>query len=56
MKLYRSRPDKRWSLTYCISFVVMADEGLAEALTGDRRFEQAGFKALRRDPRVFLCP
>jgi predicted nucleic acid-binding protein len=46
MDLYRSRHDKEWSLTDCISFVVMADEGLAEALTGDRHFEQAGFKAL----------
>ena len=46
MDLYRSRHDKDWSLTDCISFVVMADEGLAEALTGDRHFEQAGFKAL----------
>jgi hypothetical protein len=46
MELYRSRHDKEWSLTDCISFVVMADEGLAEALTGDRHFEQAGFKAL----------
>ncbi len=46
MDLYRSRHDKEWSLTDCISFVVMADEGLAEALTGDRHFEQAGFKAM----------
>jgi predicted nucleic acid-binding protein len=46
LKLYRDRPDKAWSLTDCISFVVMADEGLTEALTGDRHFEQAGFKAL----------
>ena len=30
----------------CISFVVMQDEGLTEALTGDGHFEQAGFKAL----------
>lgn len=45
-ELYRSRNDKGWSLTDCISFVVMADEGLAEALTGDRHFEQAGFVAL----------
>ena len=46
LELYRARPDKEWSLTDCISFVVMADEGLTEALTGDRHFEQAGFKAL----------
>lgn len=44
--LYDGRPDKAWSLTDCISFVVMAEEGLTEALTGDRHFEQAGFKAL----------
>lgn len=46
MELYRQRPDKEWSLTDCISFVVMNDEGLTEALTGDRHFEQAGFVAL----------
>jgi predicted nucleic acid-binding protein len=44
--LYAKRPDKEWSLTDCISFVAMANEGLAEALTGDRHFEQAGFKML----------
>lgn len=45
LDLYRSRSDKAWSLTDCLSFVVMADEGLTEALTGDRHFEQAGFRA-----------
>jgi predicted nucleic acid-binding protein len=44
--LYSTRPDKAWSLTDCISFVVMSDEGVREALTGDRHFEQAGFTAL----------
>ena len=44
--LYRQREDKEWSLTDCISFVVMGDEGLTDALTGDRHFEQAGFTAL----------
>ncbi|MEI9961176.1 MAG: PIN domain-containing protein [Limisphaerales bacterium] len=42
----RERNDKNWSLTDCISFVAMEDEGLQEALTGDQHFEQAGFKAL----------
>ena len=46
LALYDARADKEWSLTDCISFVVMGDEGLAEALTGDRHFEQAGFTAL----------
>ena len=44
--LYWQRPDKEWSLTDCISFVVMTREGIAEALTGDRHFEQAGFVVL----------
>lgn len=45
-ELYRERPDKNWPLTDCISFVVMQDHELTEALTADRHFEQAGFKAL----------
>jgi uncharacterized protein len=45
-ELYRGRPDKDWSLTDCISFVVMKEEQVTEALTGDRHFEQAGFKPL----------
>ena len=28
------------------NFVVMGDERLSEALTGDHHFEQAGFRAL----------
>ncbi len=44
--LYTQRPDKEWSLTDCISFVVMTREGISEALTGDHHFEQAGFVAL----------
>jgi len=44
--MFRQRPDKYWSLTDCISFVVMAREDITEALTGDHHFEQAGFVAL----------
>jgi uncharacterized protein len=44
--LFRSRADKNWPLTDCISFVVMERHGLSEALTADRHFEQAGFKSL----------
>jgi uncharacterized protein len=43
LALYDARPDKERSLTDCISFVVMADEALTDALTGDKHFEQAGF-------------
>lgn len=46
LDLYEDRPDKEWSLTDCISFVVMQGEGLTEALTGDKHFEQAGFVTL----------
>jgi uncharacterized protein len=44
--LYRRRPDKSWSLTDCISFVVMERRTISEALTGDRHFAQAGFVTL----------
>jgi predicted nucleic acid-binding protein len=44
--LYQKRGDKEWSLTDCILFVVMTREGIAEALTGDHHFEQAGFSIL----------
>jgi predicted nucleic acid-binding protein len=46
VQLYESRFDKGWSLTDCISFIVMQDHGIAEALTGDHHFEHAGFQAL----------
>jgi predicted nucleic acid-binding protein len=44
--LFSKREDKGWPLTDCISFAVMSSEGLSDALTGDRHFEQAGFHAL----------
>jgi len=48
LHLYRYRRDKDWPLTDCMSFVVMADEEITDALTGDGHFDQAGFKALLR--------
>lgn len=44
--LYDGRRDKGWSLTDCISFVVMSDAKISDALTGDHHFDQAGFRAL----------
>jgi predicted nucleic acid-binding protein len=44
--LFATRPDKAWSVTDCISFGVMAERGLSEALTADHHFEQAGFRAI----------
>jgi uncharacterized protein len=49
VEFYHARPDKQWSLTDCISFVVMSEERIAEALTGDHHFEQAGFTALLKE-------
>jgi predicted nucleic acid-binding protein len=46
LALFAARLDKKWSLTDCISFAVMQDLGLTDALTGDRDFVQAGFRAL----------
>jgi predicted nucleic acid-binding protein len=46
LELYQSRPDKDWGLTDCISFVVMREQNLIDALTADRHFVQAGFRAL----------
>lgn len=44
--LYESRMDKEWGLTDCISFVVMRERDLIDAMTGDRHFRQAGFRPL----------
>jgi predicted nucleic acid-binding protein len=44
--LFEARPDKEWSLVDCASFVVMQQRGIAEALTADHHFEQAGFVRL----------
>ena len=50
LKRMAARADKDWSLTDCISFIVMRDLHLREALTDDKHFEQAGFVALLRRP------
>ena len=43
-----SRLDKRYSLCDAISFLLMQEYGIAEALTTDHHFEQAGFQRLLR--------
>jgi len=48
-QLFKDRSDKTWSLVDCISFIVMEDNRLHDALTADRHFEQAGFGALLLD-------
>ena len=46
LALFASRADKKWSLTDCVSFVVMRDRAITKALTTDAHFSQADFEAL----------
>lgn len=46
LALLRRRLDKTYSLCDAVSFVVMWDRGIADALTTDRHFTQEGFVAL----------
>ena len=48
IELYVRHRDKEWSLTDCISFLVMKEQGIQDALTTDHHFDQAGFRALLR--------
>lgn len=48
-ELYKNHADKTWGLVDCISFVVMQEQNIADALTCDRHFVQAGFRALMLD-------
>ena len=45
-ELYGNRLDKDWGAIDCISFVIMQERNLTDALTSDHHFEQAGFKIL----------
>lgn len=48
-KLFAERMDKNWSLVDCMSFIVMQQFDIESALTADRHFIQAGFRALLRE-------
>lgn len=50
--LYRERMDKEWSLTDCISYIVMQERSLTDALTTDKHFRQAGFIVLLDEEQV----
>ncbi len=45
-QLFDQRPDKGYSLTDCISMIVMKEMKITEILTHDRHFTQEGFKIL----------
>jgi predicted nucleic acid-binding protein len=47
--LFCARPDKEWGLVDCISFVVMQERGIIDALTTDEHFRQMGFRPLLRE-------
>jgi predicted nucleic acid-binding protein len=47
--LYESRADKEWGLTDCISFVVMRERNVTNALAHDIHLAQAGFRPLLRE-------
>lgn len=46
--LYKSHSDKLWGLIDCVSFVVMKELAITDALSADKHFEQAGFNILIR--------
>ena len=50
LDLYKKYNDKKWGLVDCVSFVVMHDRGITDALTSDKHFVQAGFRAMMLDP------
>jgi predicted nucleic acid-binding protein len=45
-RYFQRYKDKRYSLTDCVSFVLMKKLGIEEALTFDKHFVQAGFRKL----------
>lgn len=47
--LYSDRLDKNWGVIDCISFIIMTQNDISEALAYDHHFIQAGFQALLRD-------
>jgi predicted nucleic acid-binding protein len=46
LRLLSARLDKTYSLCDAVSFVLMRRDGLNDALTTDRHFEQEGFRRL----------
>jgi len=46
LAFYEARPDKRYSLTDCLSMQIMAGRDIQDVLTADRHFGQEGFNVL----------
>lgn len=49
LRLFKKHHDKSWGLVDCISFIVMREQNVTQALTFDKHFIQAGFQALMRE-------
>lgn len=43
---FQKHEDKRYSLTDCLSFIVMQNRYISKALTFDKHFAQAGFQKI----------
>ncbi len=50
--LYTQRKDKQWSHTDCVSFNIMEENAILEALAYDKHFTQAGYTPLMRNCQV----
>ncbi len=46
LERFEDRQDKGYSLTDCMSMVIMESDGIQEVLTSDKHFVQAGFTIL----------
>jgi hypothetical protein len=45
-------PRQTWGLIDCISFVVMSEQSLTDAVTANIHFVQAGFRALLLESKI----
>ena len=46
LRFFVKHQDKAWSFTDCVSFLLMKERKMTEALTKDEHFRQAGFRPL----------
>ncbi len=53
--LVDARRDKSYSLCDAVSFVLMKERGILDALTTDHHFEQEGFQSLLGYVHSILC-
>ena len=51
IEFFQSRPDKRYSLTDCISMNLLRERKIDAVLTNDHHFEQEGFAILIKEKR-----